>query len=482
MKIQDLMKTRMLCVDGGFGSELIKHGLGPGELSERWNVHHPEDVVEIHRSFLDAGADIILANTFGANVYHYDDEAEMEQVIRAGIDCAKKAVAESGKEAFVAMDIGSTGKLLPPMGMLPFEEAVESFAKMIRIGVDAGADLIWVETMNDIYELKAAVLAARENCDLPVFATAVYDANARMLTGSTPQSVAAMLEGLGVTAIGINCGTGPEDAKAAVRILAECTSVPLIIKPNAGLPHVVDGVTCYDIAPADFAEKMAEIVSEFPGIGIVGGCCGTTPDHIRAEWEAVCAVAEAGKAAGVNDTGDGSASEQTGSDSCENGAAIVSSSQIFMDISDGDFELGTSVNAAENEDLLEDLQDGFVDSVMDLADEDADDDAEIINLKLAADGVDEAEMTKQAIIELQNLNMLPISVQSTDPETVRQALRVVNGKAMVNLTEATEEEICGILPVAAKYGAVVCVPAALEEKALALADDAGLPRREIITR
>ena len=191
MNILELLEKRMICADGGFGTALIKHGMGPGELSERWNIAHPDDVIEIHRSFLDAGADVILANTFGANVYHYDDEAEMEQVIRAGVANAKRAVELSGKEAFVALDIGSTGKLLPPMGMLPFDEAVESFAKMIRIGADAGADLIWVETMNDIYELKAAVVAARENCDLPIFATAVYDANARMMSGASPECVVA---------------------------------------------------------------------------------------------------------------------------------------------------------------------------------------------------------------------------------------------------------------------------------------------------
>lgn len=436
MKIQELLKTRMLCVDGGFGTALIKHGMGPGELSERWNVNHPEVVTEIHRSFLEAGADIILANTFGANVYHYDDEAEMEQVIRAGIACAKKAVAEVGKEAFVAMDVGSTGKLLPPMGTLPFEEAVESFAKMIRIGADAGADMIWVETMNDVYELKAAVLAARENCDLPVFATAVYDKNARMLTGTSPETVVAMLEGLGVSALGINCGTGPVDARAAIEILSEYSSMPLIVKPNAGLPHVVDGVTCYDIAPEDFAREMAELV-KIPGIGIIGGCCGTTSEHIRAAWEAVSDVAAEPVCVEKKDF------------------ALISSSQMFLDVSDGDFEMGMSIDASKDEDLLEDLQDGFVDSVMDLADEDADDGAEVLNLKLAAEGVDEAEMTKQAIIELQNLNMLPISIQSTDPETIRQALRVVNGKAMVNLTDASEEEIQAILPVVEQYGAVI---------------------------
>lgn len=471
MTIQELLKTRMICVDGGFGTALIKHGMGPGELSERWNVHHPEDVIEIHRSFLDAGADIILANTFGANVYHYDDEAEIEQVIRAGIDCAKQAVAASGKEAFVALDVGSTGKLLPPMGTLPFEEAVESFAKMIRIGVDAGADLIWVETMNDAYEMKAAVVAARENCDLPVFATAVYDANARTLTGSTPETVVAMMEGLGVTALGLNCGTGPEDAKAALKSLSECASVPLIVKPNAGLPHVVDGVTCYDIAPEDFAKEMAEIVSEIPGIGIVGGCCGTTPEHIRAAWEAISEKCADETIAAMTAAGGGKETRDV---------AVVSSSQMFLDVTDGDFEMGTSIDTEADENLLEDLLDGFTDSAMDLADDDADDGAEILNLKLAADGVDEAEMTKQAIIEIQNLNMLPFSVQSTDPETIRQALRVVNGKAMVNLTGADPEQIAEILPIVKQYGAVVYAPEMLKDNVCALAEENGILKKELI--
>lgn len=464
MNILELLEKRMICADGGFGTALIKHGMGPGELSERWNVAHPEDVIEIHQSFLDAGADIILANTFGANVYHYDDEAEMEQVIRAGVANAKKAVELSGKDAFVALDIGSTGKLLPPMGMLPFDEAVESFAKMVRIGADAGADLIWIETMNDIYELKAAVVAARENCDLPVFATAVYDAGARMMSGASPECVVAMLEGLGVSALGLNCGVGPEAAKASVEILSQYTSVPLIVKPNAGLPHMVDGMTVYDVTPEDFAKEMEEIL-KIPGVGVIGGCCGTTPDHIRAAWD----VAK-NKMAGS----DAPAKAQP------KDMALVASSQMYLDVTDGDFELGTSIDATQDEDLLADLQDGFVDSVMDLADDDADDGAEILNIKLAAEDVDEPQMMKQAIIELQNLNMLPLSIQSTDPDAVREALRVVNGKAMVNLTDADAEQIKSILPVVKKYGAVVCAPEALKEAVLDLADEAGVLRRELI--
>lgn len=460
MELLTLLQERLLCCDGGFGTALFKKGLGAGELSERWNVSHPQDVVEIHRSFLDAGADIILANTFGANVYHYDEE-EMEQVIRAGIACAKQAVAESKKEAFVALDIGSTGKLLPPMGSLPFDEAVESFAKMVRIGADAGADLVWIETMNDVYELKAAVVAARENCDLPVFATAVYDANARMLTGTSPESVVAMLEGLGVAALGLNCGIGPDAAKTAVKVLSDYASVPLIVKPNAGLPHVVDGVTCFDVEPEDFAASMEEIMC-YPGVRIVGGCCGTTPEHVRAAWERVSALPL--------------------TPVTQKEHSLLASSQLCMDLSDEVPEIGMSICAQTDEELLGDLQDGMIDTALDLADDDIDEGAEILNLALAGPDVEEAERTKETIMEIQNLNMQPFSIQSTDPDTIRAALRTVNGKAMINLTGANPDEIKSVLPVIKKYGALILVSSDQYETACILAEEAGINKKELVCK
>lgn len=227
------------------GTLLQEQGLQAGELPETWNLKNPEPIIQIHKAYLAAGADIILANTFGANRFKYGED--LEKIVTAGVANAKKAVAESGKKAYVALDIGSTGKLLKPMGTLDFEEAVGVFAEIIRAGEKAGADLILIETMSDTYELKAAVLAAKENSTLPIMATVIFDESKKMLTGASPQVVVSLLEGLGVDALGINCGLGPKQMKEIVKELLKYASIPVIVNPNAGLPRSENGKTVFDV-------------------------------------------------------------------------------------------------------------------------------------------------------------------------------------------------------------------------------------------
>ena len=290
LKGQEFMKKnilnelgkRMVFFDGGMGTLLQERGLEAGELPENWNLEHPDIIRELHRDYLNAGADIILANTFGANELKFPDN--LEEIVTKGVQNAKKAVEETGKDGYVALDVGPTGKLLKPLGTLDFEDAVSIFARTIKAGAAAGADLILIETMSDTYELKAAMLAAKENSDLPVMATVIFGENGKMLTGATPEAVTALLEGLRHNTLGMNCGLGPKQMKPIFERLAKSASIPLIINPNAGLPRSENGKTVFDVDPAEFAEDMKIFAEE--GAWLMGGCCGTTPAHIKALVEA----------------------------------------------------------------------------------------------------------------------------------------------------------------------------------------------------
>lgn len=282
--LRDRLGKELLFFDGGMGTLLQEKGLQPGELPEVWNLEHAEEVMEIHREYYKAGSDIVLANTFGANALKFhDDRYGLKEIITAAITNARKVAdkitAEEHREVYVAMDMGPTGKLLKPMGDLSFEDAYETYAEAARYGEEAGADLIHIETMSDTYEVKAAILAARENTSLPVFVTMIFDEKGKLLTGGDVPGVVAMLEGLRVDALGMNCGLGPKQMMPILEDLMKYTSLPVVVKPNAGLPKQKDGETYYDVEPEEFAEYMRKIVDM--GGCIIGGCCGTTPAHIR---------------------------------------------------------------------------------------------------------------------------------------------------------------------------------------------------------
>ena len=278
MNIREELARRVLIFDGGMGTMLQAAGLPAGREPELWNLERPEAVKDVHRRYLSAGADIVTTNTFGANAVKLSGRP-VEELAAAGVTLARQAVAEHGG-GFVALDLGPTGRLLRPMGDLPFEEAVAAYVPAVRAGAAAGADLVLIETMSDLYEAKAAVLAAKEHCDLPIFVSVVLDEGGRMLTGGDLASAVALLEGLGVDAVGLNCGLGPEQMAALFPELYALTSLPVFIQPNAGLPECVDGCTHFRVGPRDFAAAMAELVSS--GLRMAGGCCGTTPEHIRA--------------------------------------------------------------------------------------------------------------------------------------------------------------------------------------------------------
>ena len=278
-----LTKTPLLFLDGGMGTQLQAKGLQPGEIPELWNITRPQDVCAVHEAYFAAGADVVYANTFGANAAKYHGDAPLTDVITAAIGIAHEAADNVGGRRYVALDVGPTGRLLKPAGDFEFDAAYEAFAEQITIGAKAGADLIVIETMGDTYELKAAVLAAKENAALPILATVALGDDGKLLTGGSVECVAALLEGLRVDALGFNCGLGPDRMLPYVKRLAASTTRPIAVKPNAGMPKVIDGRTVFTVGPEEFAQDVATLVEA--GASIVGGCCGTTPAHIAAVHE-----------------------------------------------------------------------------------------------------------------------------------------------------------------------------------------------------
>lgn len=441
MDIREELGRRIIFFDGGLGSLLQEKGLKPGELPETWNLTRPEVLYDIHRAYLDAGADIILANTFGANGFKYDN---LEEIVTAAVVNAKKAVADSGRKAYVALDMGPTGKLLKPMGTLDFEECVSIYADVVRYGAKAGADLILIETMSDTYELKAAVLAAKENSNLPVVATVVFDEHHKMLTGATPEVVVALLEGLRVDAIGMNCGLGPKQMKPIFETMARYASIPLVITPNAGLPRSENGKTVYDVGPEEFAEDMEEIINM--GAWMAGGCCGTTPAHIKALTE---------RCSGI-----------TPKPLTDKDYTIVTSYSTAVELGGRPVIIGERINPTGKSKFKQALRDNNMEYILEEGVKQADSGAHILDVNVGLPEIDESAMMRRTVYELQSVLPLPLQIDTTDPVAMEQAMRIYNGKPMINSVNGKEEIMHQIFPLVQKYGGTVV--------GLAL-DGAGIP-------
>ena len=438
MTIREEIGKRILFFDGGMGTLLQEQGLQAGELPETWNLKNPEPIIQIHKAYLAAGADIILANTFGANRFKYGED--LEKIVTAGVANAKKAVAESGKKAYGALDIGSTGKLLKPMGTLDFEEAVGVFAEIIRVGEKAGADLILIETMSDTYELKAAVLAAKENSTLPVMATVIFDESKKMLTGASPQVVVSLLEGLGVDALGINCGLGPKQMKEIVKELLKYASIPVIVNPNAGLPRSENGKTVFDVGAEEFAEDMEEIVTM--GAWFAGGCCGTTPAHIQAMVEKCKDIAP------VPIT--------------PKNYTFVTSYSTAVELGGRPVIIGERINPTGKSKFKQALRDHNIDYILEEGVKQEDSGAHILDVNVGLPEIDEAAMMETIVYELQSIMPIPLQIDTTNMEAMERALRIYNGKPMINSVNGKAEIMEQVFPLVKKYGGVV-VGLALDE-------------------
>lgn len=438
MTIREEIGKRILFFDGGMGTLLQEQGLQAGELPETWNLKNPEPIIQIHKAYLAAGADIILANTFGANRFKYGED--LEKIVTAGVANAKKAVAESGKKAYVALDIGSTGKLLKPMGTLDFEEAVGVFAEIIRVGEKAGADLILIETMSDTYELKAAVLAAKENSALPIMATVIFDESKKMLTGASPQVVVSLLEGLGVDALGINCGLGPKQMKEIVKELLKYASIPVIVNPNAGLPRSENGKTVFDVGAEEFAQDMEEIVTM--GAWFAGGCCGTTPVHIQAMVE--------------------KCKEITPVPITPKNYTFVTSYSTAVELGGRPVIIGERINPTGKSKFKQALRDHNIDYILEEGVKQEDSGAHILDVNVGLPEIDEAAMMETIVYELQSIMPIPLQIDTTNIEAMERALRIYNGKPMINSVNGKAEVMEQVFPLVKKYGGVV-VGLALDE-------------------
>lgn len=406
--------------DGGLGSML---NLAAGELPEQLNITDPERVFAVHKGYAEAGAQFITTNTFGANSLKYDNVTE---IVKAGVELAKKA----GKK--VALDIGPTGKLLKPMGDLDFEKAVELFAEVVKAGKD-GSDVVIIETMSDTYELKAAILAAKENCSLPVIASMIFDEKGRLLTGGDVKSACAMVEGLGADVIGFNCGLGPKQMVSLVKEMRKCTSLPIIVMPNAGLPESVDGKTVYNVSPDEFAEDMREIALQ--GVSYLGGCCGTTPKHIE-KMIALCRDIPDNVPEKKNET-------------------VVSSYSTAVTIGKKPVVIGERINPTGKKLFKEALRNNDIDYVVKEGLAQQEKGAHILDVNVGLPEIDEVKMLTDAVFTLQSVLPLPLQLDSSDPKALESAMRIYNGKAMINSVNGKRSSIEEVFPLVKKYGGVV---------------------------
>lgn len=439
MSILDEMKVRRLYCDGGMGSLLQAAGLAAGELPERWNISHPEVITDVHRKYLAAGADIMTTNTFGANRLKYDKDGELKAIVEAAIANARKAVEEAGR-GYVALDLGPTGKLLKPLGDLPFETAVSLYKEVVSIGAAAGADLVLIETMSDSYELKAAVLAAKEaginpetGVRLPIFATVIYDEKGKLLTGGNVESTVALLEGLGVDVLGVNCGLGPEQMKGIVKDILEVSSTPILVNPNAGLPRSENGKTVYDVDPKDFAAVMEEIVRM--GAVITGGCCGTTPDHIHAMVELTKDI-------------------PVQMPEKKHRTVISSYSQAVV-FDKKTIIIGERINPTGKSKFKQALRDHNLEYILREGVTQQDNGADVLDVNVGLPEIDEPSMMEDVVKELQAVIDLPLQLDTSSAEAMERGLRVYNGKPLINSVNGKKEVMEQIFPLVAKYGGVV---------------------------
>ena len=446
MKILEKIKERRLYFDGGTGTVLQSMGLEAGVAPEMWNLQEPEKIKALHRAYIDAGADIIKTNTFGVNCRKYENYREL---ITTAIDCAK--VAAEGSEAYIAFDMGPTGKLLEPLGDLSFEEAVEIYAENVRVAAECGVDLILIETMNDSYETKAAVLAAKENSDLPVFVTNVYDEGGKLMTGASPEAMVAMLEGLRVDAVGMNCSLGPDKMLPLVKRFAEASSLPIIVNPNAGLPKVENGKTTFTCSSDEFALLMAEMAE--CGATILGGCCGTTPEYIeKTVKNTEClpyAVPEKKK------------------------ATVVSSYTHAVKIDKSPILIGERINPTGKSKLKAALRENDMGYILSEGIGQAEKGAHILDVNVGLPEIDEAEMMKTVVASLQGVCDLPLQLDSNNARVLEGAMRIYNGKPLINSVNGETESMNSVFPLVQKYGGCVIaltmdktgIPKTAEERA-----------------
>ncbi len=434
MNFKDYLKNHIVYLDGGIGTLLQAGGLKPGEYPERWNLSHHDVIIDIHKAYFDAGSNIVCTNTFGANCLKFADD-ELEQIIKAAVANAKKAREQSVQkgEKFIALDIGPSGKLLKPLGDLDFEDAVNVFSKTVKFGVKYGVDLIIIETMNDSYETKAALLAAKENSNLPVIVSNAYGEDGKLMTGAAPAAMVAMLEGMGADAIGANCSLGPRQLRGVAEELLQKASVPVILKPNAGLPKSINGKTVFDVTVDEFSDEVAALVKK--GVRVVGGCCGTTPEYIASLYSKTSELAPVPIA--------------------DKKITVVSSYTHAIEFGESPILIGERINPTGKKRFKQALLENDIDYILSEGVNQQEKGVHILDVNVGLPDIDEVQMLKNTVCELQAIIDLPLQIDTSNIAAMEEALRRYNGKAMINSVNGKRESMEAIFPLVKKYGGLV---------------------------
>ena len=457
MNFKAFLNENIVVLDGGMGTLLQAQGLGAGEAPEKWNLTHPDAITAIHRAYYEAGSHVVSTNTFGANPLKYGAE-ELEAIVAAAVTNARKAQEGIHHPTYVVLDIGPSGKLLKPLGNLDFEDAVAAFAAVVKLGVKYGVDAILIETFNDCYETKAAILAAKENSDLPILVSNAYGADGKLMTGATPAAMVALCEGLGVDAIGANCSLGPRQLVGVVKELLRNASVPVLLKPNAGLPRVEEGKTVFDVTAADFAEAVAELVQD--GVRVVGGCCGTTPDYIRALSEGMKAL--------------------TTAPLTDKGLTVISSYTHAVDFADAPLLIGERINPTGKKRFKQALIEGDMDYIVNEGIAQQEKGVHVLDVNVGLPDIDEPALLCEAVERLQAVIDLPLQIDTADPVAMEAALRRYNGKALVNSVSGKRESMEAVFPLVKKYGGTVIALTLDEEGIPATAEGRVVIARRIV--
>ena len=467
-RVSPVNQPDFLILDGAMGTMLQAAGLSMGELPESWNLTHPDRVAAIQRRYVDEGTRVLCTNTFGANRFKTAKSGySPAELITAAVRCARDAAGD--RPVKIALDVGPIGQLLEPLGTLSFDEAYDIFREMVTAGEAAGADIIFFETMSDLYELKAGVLAAKENTSLPVWASMTFEATGRTFVGVTVPAMAVTLDALGVDAMGFNCSLGPKELLPLAEEMACWTDRPLILKPNAGLPDPATGA--YTITPEEFALDLARAADI--GVTIFGGCCGTTPDFIRAATKSLADRHPVPRPP-VSRRGVCSA------------ASMVEFGGVRV--------IGERINPTGKRRFQQALRENDIGYIMERAVEQQEAGADILDVNVGLPGIDEADMMTRAVKAIQSVTDLPLQIDSSDPAAIEAGLRAVNGRAIVNSVNGKREVLDAVLPLCAKYGAAVVglcldengVPPtaeariAIAERILEAALACGIPREDVL--
>ncbi len=473
MNVKNYIKNNLLIFDGGMGTLLQSKGLKVGELPERFNITNPTAVQQIHKSYFDAGCNVVTTNTFGANSLKFSLN-ELEEIIKSAVENARIAQKSSktSQPKWVALDLGPTGKMLKPYGDLEFEDAVAVFKNTVRLGVKYGVDLVIIETMNDCYETKSALLAVKEECSLPVIVSNAYGEDGKLVTGASPKIMVNILEGLGADAIGVNCSFGPNKLMPVIDEYIKYSSLPIIFQPNAGMPKVVNGKTEYDVSPKDFAVSALQAVQK--GVKIVGGCCGTTPEHLKAVSEILKGVKPL--------------------KTTKKNYSTVTSFVKAVDFEKIPVLIGERINPTGKKKFKEALKNQDIDYVLKEGINQQEKGVHILDVNVGLPEIDEVKMLERVVLSLQEVCDLPLQIDTSNPVAMERALRLYNGKAMINSVSGKKESMQAVFPLVKKYGGVVvCLtldengipPTATErveiaKKIIAVAKSYGIDKKNLI--